>query len=465
MKIKDLQETHEKYDENIDDWIFYSLAYEGGKNFIEEAITQNPRESHANYQSRLNDAVNFNFAQSIIDLYNFYLVEKDPIRDLYTLTEDTQWQMFTKDTDLYGTNYNVILNESQKLSSIFGSVGFLVDKHNNPNVRSVADEIRLGIYPYLSVYTLPNILDWRFGRNKFTGRPELQYLKLKGENNIYYLWWPGRWEKWTYDSEKDQMAIQIDANVNPLGEIPFIWMPNLTRLSNPFIGISDLVDISRIVASICRNISSGEEVIKYAGFPIMRKPFLEEGEESEDVTGVRSIEEFPPDNPDAKPDWMESVVLEPIEAILKWVDRKTDEIYRVAHLSGVHGQRKSNNEVASGLALRYEFQQLTSVLSKKANNMNEAEQKIIYYWLKWQKKEHLFDEVKIKRSKNFSVDDLSIQLDNLIKSMEQVISSTFKKRIQQAIAKQALPDIPEADKKLIHDEIETSVQEPATVEE
>jgi hypothetical protein len=130
-------------------------------------------------------------------------------------------------------------------------------------------------------------------------------------------------------------------------------MPNIKNLTKPYIGVSDIVDISRIVASIIRNLSSGEEMIKFAGFPMMRKPMRWEGEEGQtDETGHQAVQEFDPEWGEAgKPDWMESVILEPIEATLKWIDRKVDEIYRVAHLSGVHGQRKSNNEVASGLAL------------------------------------------------------------------------------------------------------------------
>ena len=253
--------------------------------------------------------------------------------------------------------------------------------------------------------------------------------------------------------DKLEEAAMIDYGDNPLGEIPFVWMPNVKNIYNPYIGISDIREIAYITGSIVRNLSHGEEVIKFAGFPMLRVPMQTEGDEKEDSVGVRAVQEFPPDNPNAKPDWMEAAIAEPIQAALDWIDRKVDETYRVAHLSGVHGQRKSNNEVSSGLALRYEFQQLNSVLLQKSNNMLESELSIIKYWLKWQGKDHLFETIEITRADHFSIDDLSINLENIVSTMKSVQSETFKARAQKQLAKVALPDLTDSDFKIIEKEI------------
>jgi len=134
----------------------------------------------------------------------------------------------------------------------------------------------------------------------------------------------------------------------------------------------------------------------------------------------------------------------------------------------VHGQRKSNNEVSSGLALRYEFQQLYSVLSKKAESLVETELSIIRLWLKWANKSDWFQQVKIKRSKIFSVDDLAISLDNQIKAIEAVPSKTFRVLAQKHIIKQMLPDVGDSDMTAIESELKTSVSisiAPSTSEE
>jgi hypothetical protein len=235
-------------------------------------------------------------------------------------------------------------------------------------------------------------------------------------------------------------------------------MNNLRNFKTPEVGVSDIIDISHIVISIIQNLSCGEEMINLAGFPIRRQPMGKEGDEEGDdqvETGPRAVEEFDPTlGKDGKPDWMPTEIKEPVEAALAWIDRKVDEIFRVAHLSGVHGQRKSNNEVASGMALRYEFTQLNTVLTKKSTNQNEAELQLLRLWLKWQGKESAFKDCKIKRSKDFSIDDLSIELENALMSINRVMSKTYRIKMQQKITKFMLPDLNEDDMKKVKAEID-----------
>jgi hypothetical protein len=201
----------------------------------------------------------------------------------------------------------------------------------------------------------------------------------------------------------------------------------------------------------------------------MRKPM--EREQQVEVDGevpvaVTSIMQYDPSmGAEGKPDWMPTQIMEPIDSILKWIDRKTDEIFRVAHLSGVHGQRKSNNEVASGMALRYEYNQLNSALIAKSINQVEAEISAIGFWLKWQNKKELIDAIDLKPTKEFSIDDLSIELDNAMKSMKTIVSKTFRVKIQQKIAGHALPDITQTEREKINKEIEAKTPEdlPAPV--
>lgn len=447
-----LQRTHPEYDAHINDWNLYSLAYTGGRQFIEYALDQIERETTDNYNDRIKEGVCLNFSKAIADLFNFYLTEKAAIRELGLLEADRQWQMFMRDADFHGTDFDTFMIESSRLSAINGSLGILVTK---PDVgaQNISEEIANNIYPYCCAYTLQHILDWRFGKNSANGRPQLQYIKLREDDNRYLIWDLDHWELWSV-GEKDQVILE-DEGINPLDEIPFLWFPSTRNLVSPYLGQSDIAEISRIQLSLTRNISCGEEIIKWSGFPMMRKPMLAEGEdEKEDVVGNTAIQEFNPEFGEAgKPDWMPTEVLEPISSILSWIDRKIDETYRIAHLSGVHGQRKSNNEVASGLALRYEFQQLYSVLSKKAESLVETEYNIIRLWLKWQKKSDWFENIKIKRSKLFSVDDLAISLDNQIRTIEAVPSQTFKRLAQQHMVKQMLPDIGDAEMKQIEAEL------------
>ena len=150
MDIEELNKKHPSYKSQIDDWNLYQTAYKGGRNFIEYAITQHPRETSSNAALRRQEAIVFNYAASIINLFSFYLTEKDAMRNIGALANDTQWQMFRKDCDLFNTDFNVFINNAQKVSSIYGSVGVLVDKAN-VKAENKATEIENNIYPYCNL--------------------------------------------------------------------------------------------------------------------------------------------------------------------------------------------------------------------------------------------------------------------------------------------------------------------------
>jgi len=483
---EEIDEKNNIYKNNIDDWKLYGLSYKGGDEFIEYSLHKHDRESYANHVERQNEGICFNYSSAIIDLFNFYLTEKPSSREFEAITlrgrknpkqdsdiknrikrsigqfdkKDTQWLMFLQDADLHNKNFDVFLNHTQKIASIYGSAGILISK---PNVsyQTRAEEIKNRVYPFVTVFRLPDIYDWEFTRNINSGRFELSYLKLKESDTEYLIWFKSKWERWQKIENETKL---IDSGENPLGEIPFVWVPNITSLDSWYIGESDIKEISRISASIIRNISCGEEMLKFCGFPMLVLPKEAEGYDTDDgeedqPSGPRAVLEKDPEyGTNGSPEWLEPQILDATEANLAWTDRKVDEIYRIAHLSGVHGQRKSNNEVASGLALRYEFQQLNSVLLQKAQNLSEAELQVIKYWLKWQNHGEMIDNITVTRPKSFSVDELALDIDNLFSAISEIPSEHFKKLALKHISLQMLPDMKDADIEKVTKEIDKNAK-------
>ena len=243
-------------------------------------------------------------------------------------------------------------------------------------------------------------------------------------------------------------------------------MINTRRAANWYLGISDLVEIGRIVCSIARDLSEGQEIIKMAGHPMQRLPMIENTDEApvsdEETSGEggqptspRTVHYFNPEYGDrGKPDWMPTEVLQPIEAILKWIGTKIDQCFSVALLSGIHGQR-SGEAGESGLKLRYEFKQLFSVLSKKSDNMTEAELTLIRLWLKWKGEPEWFKAIKVTRPKEFSLDDLAVALNNIFVACRNVVSKTFRVEAMDQAAEYTLPTMSDETRKKVHEENET----------
>ena len=146
---EELEYTKPIYKANIDTWTEYDLVYKSGRDLIDYALYQHPRESDANYAARIRDGYIFNFGRAIINIFSFYLNDKEVVRELPGLKDDKQFKMFLKDCDLYGTDYNVFINEIQKYASAIGAVGILVNKPGDitRNNITLSDEIKNGIYP------------------------------------------------------------------------------------------------------------------------------------------------------------------------------------------------------------------------------------------------------------------------------------------------------------------------------
>jgi hypothetical protein len=464
MKTPTLEQLNHKHDTcqgNEDSWNFHGAVYDGIKAMIAyEVLQQNDRESNNNFDERKEEAFTFGYCKAIVNLFNYYLHEKPAQNNYDALGEDPLFQMFEEDADLYGTTWEEFLKNQQKNASIWGVVGILIDSAAGGDTETKAQNLEKKIYPYAAAYSPQNILDWKYTRNAITNRPELTYLKLLEEDGTYLIWTMEEWARYrTGKKEAELMA----GGINAINEIPFFWFCNMKHRQIRNVGISDLATIGYIEGSMVRNLSQGEEVIKYAAFPMMRRPKKEINAETgqpdtnDDTVGPRAIQEFDPQYPDSKPDWMEAETLDPITALGMWIDRKIQEIYRTTY-TGSAAQAEVQKEVKSGEALKREFQMLNSVLTSKARNEMDAEATALYFWCKWTGMEKEYKQVTIDRAKDYSLTELAIALSDAMTSITVVKAKTFATAIRKQLVREIMPELPEKTLADIDKEIET-VQE------
>lgn len=480
MTADTLKAVHENYSTFVDEWNTLQAAYDGVKALIRMGIiSRHERESYKNYLRRIEQAYGFGYSKSIVDLLNFYLFKK-PSESIYpeALTKNPQWEQFTKDCNLMEDPFEDFLLEQSRYAGIQGHVGILVDK---PSVdyKTVGEELKAGVYPYVAAFKPPAILDWEFTRDE-ANRPHLSYLKLLDEDGRYRIWTPEEWQVWEITTESSVKLSTVDASGNKgaartvnmgegiklvakgenrLKEIPFVWLYNL-KGSYQGVGVGDINDVAYIDISIVRNLSQGEEVIDYAAFPMMRKPMQEAGagNDTDDDTGPAVVLEFDPEHPESKPDWLPAEVSAPIDAILSWIGNKVSEIYRSANIGGM-AATEIQTEAKSGVALRTEFQMLNSRLASKSRELQKAERRIIYYWLKWQGLESMYEEVQVSRPKNFDVENLAEDLANILTSKTIVTSNLFQQYLSKMVARRMLPQLSEKEMNEIDKDIEQGLPE------
>lgn len=445
MAELDTSRRHKYHKKFKDAWEFQVAAYEGADAMLEAGVLQrNERETENNHAARKKEAFSFEYSKAIVDLLVDYLFEKDGKREFGDLAEDELWKSFVGDCDLFGTALDDFLVEQERYVGAYGMVGILIDKPQ-AKAETRADEKKAGLYPYLTVYHPPFILDWSYDR-KPNGRPFLSELLLQDEDGLYRLWTPTKWEVWEVKNGSNGKATLKESGDNPLGEIPFVWLMNKkSRFRN--IGVSDIGGIARIDASIMRDLSHGQEIIKYNAFPMMRMPMKRGGsnDKGEEVVAATAVLEFDPKNgADGKPDWLEAECLQPIEAILKWNGVKKDEIYRSANVGGTGATEVSDNP-KSGVAMKTEFRQLNARLATKGRNLEKAERAIVNFWCMWQDIREKAKDVVIERPRDFSVENLAAELEDLLTSKSIVggQSPTFSEAVARKVVRAMLPNASE----------------------
>lgn len=430
-EVKLIDKRHEHYDEMLPQWTFFSAAYRGIWGYLKYAnqtlsrtiqiLARNPRESKENYEQRKAEAYTFNFSKSVINLLNFYLFEKKPVRDI-SFADNELWQMFLEDCNLFGKDYNKWIVTQQRIASKLGHIGAIVTA---PTVQSsnVNESVEKKIYPYVIAYKPQDILWWKYERDVY-GRPYLSELLLK-EGDNYKYWTPYHWEAINKEGEI------ISEEDHFLREIPFVWLLNIEDEDKHNVGISDIDEISRIDSSILNMLSQAEEVIKYSAFLMMRKPYEQvssEGAQNETTVGATAILWFDPELPNSKPDWLEANVEKPINAIIQMLKIKAENIYRQANIGGLAATEPSRWSL-SGESLKQQFRMLNSNLSQKATNLEEFETQIIRLWLKYTNLTN--EDVNIKYSRDFSLRDLDSDLKNLTTIKINTISDLLKKEIEK----------------------------------
>jgi hypothetical protein len=462
MLVKDLRSVHKLYALMINDWRFKLAAYEGVRALVAfGAVEKHERESIGNYNRRLRSLYGFSYSRTIVELFNFYLFKKDVRRSIPEIvTQTPEWAAFLENCNLFGDSLAEYIADQARYAKVYGHVAFLVDKP----ILQEGETFAAGdvVHPYLVAYHPPAILDWYYERDK-ANRPILAYLKVRDDDGTFRLWWRNRIQVWGMPREAPAAGSAGPATTSPnptgatgspyglegmpaeklfdgenkLGEIPLVWLVNVKGRIFPT-GVSDIEDISRIDLSLINNLSQGEEIINYAAFPMLRKPKEEAGRETQDEVGVTAVLEFDPERPESKPDWLPAEVSGPIDAILRWIERKVQEVYRSSNTGGV-AATETTPQPKSGVALTVEFQQLNAKVVQAAINVEKAERAIIKFWLKWQKQDQYGKEVRVERSRDYDVQNLAQDLANAMTANTLVQSETFKRSIQKALVRVMLP--------------------------
>ena len=364
-----LASTHWLYTRNRDRWQFLYESYVGGMEYRKGAhLTRYVLETDGEYNRRLLNTPYDNHCQSVIQTYISFLFREEPNREFNSWEGYSDVEEFLKDANLEGMSFDAFMKQVSIWSSVFGHAWVLMTK---PNVGAVtqAQEIEMGVRPYVNLVTPLVVSDWRWERQP-NGRYELAYFKYVEEIvdkvTVIKIWTKDTIETWHMD-DVQRTAERVSMEPNMLAMIPAILVYNQKSVTKD-IGVSDITDIADLSKSIYNLHSENEQSIRLDGHPSLVTPAT--AQLGSGAGAIIQLQEG--SDPGLNPYYLEHGT-SGVSNIHSSMDKLIEAIDRISFTGGV---RATAQRTMSGIAMETEFQLLNAKLSEKADMMELAEEQI-----------------------------------------------------------------------------------------
>ena len=383
------------YTYNRNQWRYLLESYLGGQDYQRgQHLTRYQLETDAEYGSRLKATPLQNHCKSVIDVYNSFLFRNEPERDLGSLVNSPELADFLEDCDMEGRSLNAFMKDVSTWGSVFGHCWIIMTKPNvGANTR--ADELSVGVRPYVNLLSPLMVLDWSWERQA-NGGYELKRLKYIEDINgtVQTI------REWTADTitthivdYETRVVTGEGTEVNELGMIPAVVAYNNRSLVRG-LGVSDIADIADLQKFIYNNLSEVEQTIRMDSHPSLVKT-----PETQASTGAGSIISMPENlDPGLKPYLLEFNGAS-VASIYESINQAVESIDALSNTSSVRAQ---TSKVMSGIALQTEFQLLNAKLAEKADNLQLAEEQL---WQLYAAYQNIMWDGEIEYPDTFDIQD------------------------------------------------------------
>ena len=360
-----------------DRWKFLLESYMGGEEYRQAGhLTRYQLETAHEYQARLNATPLDNHCKSVISVYNSFLFRTEPTRDYGSQANNPDVIDFLRDADFEGRSLDNFMKDVSTWSNVFGHCWVLMVK---PDVGAVtrADEVAIGVRPYVNLLTPLSVLDWQWERS-ISGRYTLSMFKyvedINGDLITIRTWTPTDIVTTQYNN-KDEVVVNEFVEPNGLGKIPAV-VAYANRSTVRGMGISSITDIADAQKFIYNATSEVDQSIRLDSHPsLVKTPETNAG------VGAGAIIHMPENlDPGLKPYVLDFAGAN-VDSIYNAIQRTIDSIDKMANTGAI---RATESRTLSGVAMETEFSLLNAKLSEMADNMELAEEQMWRLWCEYQ---------------------------------------------------------------------------------
>ncbi|NTW60436.1 MAG: hypothetical protein HGA43_14880, partial [Nitrospirae bacterium] len=385
MKPDELQKKHPLYEKHIDDWIYYRQSYDGGKAYEEAkllyqyAFEKSAEGGPQKYAERIKQTPLDNECKTSLHTYSSYLWRRKPQRDLGILQDNLEALKLLADADLEGTPLDEFMRQVEIMGHIYGHTWIIMDK-SPVQYRTLAQERRAGVRPYLVRYDPPSVWNWEIARSE-SGELELTYLKVaetettaEGVEKITVRIWTTSTIETYVILAGNTTEEPTFSSANRLGMIPAVCHYSRTKQARG-IGNSEIKDVAKMQQSIYNDLSEMHQTIRNANHNTLVK-----NEDDDAVAGAGAVIIMSPNTDANKKPYLLQTTLFPLTGLIAAIKKKEDMINSMTHLAPVRNQR---TQTFSGEALKTEFQLLNALLNEMAASLQSTEVRLFRILCGW----------------------------------------------------------------------------------
>ena len=450
--IKVLESKHPLYEENLKSWGDWYNWYAG--KHISNYIYKHRRERPEDFKMRQKRAYYYNYTGAIVDLLASFVYSKTVARSFFRQDEKLAQQEhiekneFWTDCDMRNSSIDIFMQKVFTFTQIWGYVDVVVDLPRTP-IEIVNEQQRLDtqVRPYL-YYILPDhMLNWEvddkgeFLWTRWYERMDKQYDPFSPKPPVKIC----RYTTWTRDAwyihdvteargGKKTVAV-FDQGPHDLGIVPVVRFYGKRDILDENTGQSFVEPIGCINVDIANSVSLLTEELRSKVFNILVLEDPDQYGDSEGSSTTGKGLEIGNNNAllwaGQHPPFYLSPSSDPGQFILSFIEKSTEEIYKLATLWTDTGIRESR----SGVSYSYEFNRTNSMLSDKAQLMEEGEIKLHRLYTKWLGEEWLGF---VDYPDSYDVEVLEQELLTVTQAKNAVRSETFKRELEKRVARKVL---------------------------
>jgi hypothetical protein len=428
---------------------------------IQGNLFMHPKERVDDYNRRVRMSYYYNFCAPIIDIYGDHLFKQAVNEDWKEIQQTIE--TVGSDIDRKGSTIQEFRKSVSDMAQLYGHCFVVVDSPDQSKTEDVvtrADQIEKRAFPYLTLYSPQNVINWaldEYGnpywvllREVYDGNEDPGEFKKDEERECAYRLWTR--DEWFLYNEDYVLKAQ---GTHELEEVPITCVyDKKSKRQRGFLGISTIADIAFINRDIYNASSELRQILRDQTFS-----FLAIQGTSDEYAGVELGTGKGLLYPEGrnKPEYV-SPPGENATIYFDHIDRQIAKIFQIAKIdAGQGGQAKSTPasgasiDNQSGISKAWSFNQTNSSLSTKSGNMEDAEVRWWTLFAKWEGKKFTGT---VQYPNEFSITSLSDDLDEAEQESRLQLGKTFNVEIRKAIQKKKFPRKTDQDLEIMAKEVE-----------